>query len=170
MKMRLGLELSAPGMQDTGTTREIGPEEPLGLGEPFKGFGRGFAHGLVREAWTRADDGTQGFRNGEGAEAMRPGKLFLQMVGEPLRGCRLRALGTVAGATGVIDAVCFPTAWALIEAMPIMAAAAVLAGADDLAVRGEGGRALPVFWCQGGADIAEGGHGRSPCLRALRRS
>ena len=65
MDMRVVLELSAPGMQDTGKTREIGPDEPLVLGEPFKGCGRGVGHGLVSEAWTRADEGTQGLRNGD---------------------------------------------------------------------------------------------------------
>ena len=169
--MRVVLELSAPGMQDTGKTREIVPDAPLVLGEPFQGCGRGSEHGLGSEAWPRADAGTQGFRHGAGEEERRPGKRFRQMVGEPLLGCMLRALGTVAVATGVMDAVFFPTAWALREAMPIMAAAAVLDGADDLAVRGgEGGRALQVFWGKGGEEIAEGGHGRSPCMRALRRS
>jgi hypothetical protein len=55
--------------------------------------------------------------------------------------------------------------------MAVMAALALLDGADDLAVRGgEVGIALQVFWRKGGADLAEGGHGRSPCMRALRRS
>ena len=52
-----------------------------------------------------------------------------------------------------------------------MSALAVLDGADDLAVGGgEVGIALQVFWRKGGEDIAEGGHDRSPCMRALRRS
>ena len=98
-----------------------------------------------------------------GDEEMRPGQLFLQMVGEPLLGCMLLALGTVAVATGVMDAVFFPTVWALIEAMPIMAAAAVLDGADDLAVRGgEVGIALQVFWRKGGEDIAAGWSWQEP--------
>jgi hypothetical protein len=158
-------------MQDTEKTREIGPDEPRVFGEPFKGFGRGFEHGLVCDAWIRADAGTQGGRDGEGEEEVRPGQLLLQMVREPLLGFMLLALGTVAIATGMVNAVFFPTAGALIEAMPIMSAAAVLDGADDLAVHGgEVGVTLQVRWPKGVEDIAEGGHGRSPCMRALRRS
>jgi hypothetical protein len=35
---------------------------------------------------------------------------------------------------------------------------------------GQMGVALQVLWRKGGADLSEGGHGRSPCRRALRRS
>jgi hypothetical protein len=83
----------------------------------------------------------------------------------------LLTLGTVAVATGMIDAVLLPTALALIEAMAVMAALALLDGTHGLAVRGgEVGVARKVFWSKGVKDIAEGGHGRSPCMRALRRS
>jgi hypothetical protein len=41
----------------------------------------------------------------------------------------------------------------------------------NLAVRGGEGRITrQVLWGKGGEDIAEGGHGRSPCMRALMRS
>jgi len=52
-----------------------------------------------------------------------------------------------------------------------MAALALLDSADDLAVRGGKVRvARQVFWRKGGKDLTQGGHGRSPCMRALRRS
>jgi hypothetical protein len=35
---------------------------------------------------------------------------------------------------------------------------------------GKVGVALQVFWREGGADVTQGRHGRSPCMRALRRS
>ena len=102
---------------------------------------------------------------------MRPGQLFVEVVREPLRGCMLLTLGAVAVATGMVDAVLPPTVGALIEAMAVVAALAVLDGADDLAVcEGEVGVTLQVFWRKGVKDIAEGGHGRSPCMRGLRRS
>ena len=82
----------------------------------------------------------------------------------------LLALGTVAVATGMIDAVLFPTALALREAVAIVPALALLDGADDLSVRGgEMGIALQVLWCKGSEDVTQGGHGRSPCMRELRR-
>ena len=165
------LELPAPGMQDAGEPREVGPDEALVCGEPFEGRGRGVKHGLVREALMRADEGSEGLRDGEGEEEVRPGQLFVQVVLEPLLGCMLLTLGTVAVATGMMDAVVPPTALALREAVAVMAALALLDGADDLAVcGGEVGIALQVFWRKGGEDLAEGGHGRSPCMRALRRS
>jgi hypothetical protein len=46
----------------------------------------------------------------------------------------LLALGTVAVATGMMDAVFFSTAWALIEAVAIVSTLAMWDGADDLAV------------------------------------
>jgi hypothetical protein len=83
----------------------------------------------------------------------------------------LLALGTVAVATGMMDAVLAFTVWALREAVAVMATTAVLDGADDLAV-GERqlGVALQVLRGKSGADVAQGGHGRSPCMRVLRRS
>jgi hypothetical protein len=82
----------------------------------------------------RADEGSERLRNGEGEEEVRPGKLLLEVVFEPLLSFMLLTLGTVAVATGMIDAVVSSTAWALIEAMSIVSALAVLDGADDLAV------------------------------------
>jgi len=102
---------------------------------------------------------------------VRSGKLLLQVVLKPLLGCMLLTLGTVSMATGMLDAMVCPAALALRETMAVMAAAAVLDGADDLAVcGGEMGIALQVLGREGGADLTEGGHGRSPCMRALRRS
>ena len=83
----------------------------------------------------------------------------------------LLALRTVAVATGMMDAVLPSTVLALIEAVPIMPALALLDGADDLAVRGgKRGIALQGLWGKGRADFTQGEHGRSPCMRALRRS
>jgi len=83
----------------------------------------------------------------------------------------LLALGTVAVATGMMDAVLFPAALALVEAMAVLSALTILESTDGLTMRGgEVGRTLQVRWRKGGEEIAEGGHGRSPCMRALRRS
>ena len=165
------LELPAPGGQDTGEPREIGPEEALVFGQPFEGRCRRLQHGLVREAWMRADKGTQGLRDAEGEEAVRSGQLFFQVVGEPLLGFVLLTRRAMTIATGMMDAVLPSTVWALREARAVMAALALSAGADGLAVRGgEVGVALKVCWRTGVKDIAQGGHGRSPCMRALRRS
>lgn len=102
---------------------------------------------------------------------MRPGKLLLQVVGDPLLGCMRLTLRTVSVATGMLDAVLRATAVALRDAVAIESAWAVLDGADALAGRGgEGGRPRKGLWGTGGADIAEGRHGRSPGMRALRRS
>ena len=89
---------------------------------------------------------------------------------EPLLGLMLLALGTVAVATGMIDAVVLATTLALREAMAIMPALARLDGADDLAVcEGQLWVALQVCWSKGGADLAEGRHDRSlpSCVDAL---
>jgi hypothetical protein len=165
------LELAAPGGQDTGATREVGATAPLVLGEALEGERRGMEHRVVREALMRAEQGVEGLGDGQGAEQVRPGQLSLQAVMKPRLGCRLLALGTVPVATGMLDAVLCLTVWALIEAMAIGAAAAVLDSADNLTVGGgEVGRALQILWRKGGADSAQGGHGRSPCMRVWRRS
>lgn len=102
---------------------------------------------------------------------MRPGQLCVQVVLEPLLGCMLLTLGTVPVAAGMIDTVLLTTTLALIEAVAVVSALALLDGADDLAVRGgEGGIALQILWRTSGEDISQGRHGRSPCMRALRRS
>jgi hypothetical protein len=92
-------------------------------------------HGRVREALVRADTGSERLRDGKGQEAVRPGQVFVQVVLEPLVGLMLLAWGTVAVATGRVDAVVSPTAGALIEAVSVRAALAPLDGTDDLAVR-----------------------------------
>jgi hypothetical protein len=80
-------------------------------------------------------------------------------------------LWAVAVATGMMDAVLPPTVLALIEAVAVMAALALLDGADDLSVcGGERRRAVEGLWGERCEDIAEGGHGRSPCIRAFRRA
>ena len=163
--------MPAPGMQDPGEPREVRPDATFVSGQPLEGHGRRLQHRVVREALMRADEGTQGLRDREGEEEVRPGQLFLQVVCEPLLGCMLLTLGTVAVATGMVDAVVPPTVVALREAMAVVSALALLDGADDLAVRdGEMGVALQVCWRTGGEDIAESGHGWNPCMRALRRS
>ena len=167
----VGLELSPPGMQAPGASRAIGPEEALVLRPPFEGRGRRLQQGLVREALMRTDKRSQRLWDGAGEEKVRPGELLIEVVLEPLLGCMLLPLETVAVATGVIETVLSVTGWALREAVAVMAAAAVLDGAADLAVReGKVGRTLQVLGHNGGADLTEDGPGRSPCMRALRRS
>jgi hypothetical protein len=57
------------------------------------------------------------------------------------------------------------------EAVAVVAAAALLEGAEDLAVcHGKRRIALQVLRGTGSEDGTEGGHGRSPCIRELRRS
>ena len=102
---------------------------------------------------------------------MRPGQLFVQVVLEPLQGFMLLTLGTVAVAAGMMDTVLLATTLALREAVAVVAALALLDGAADLAGRGgEGGIALQGRWGEGSEDVTQGRHGRSPCMRALRRS
>ena len=68
-------ELPAPGVQDAGKTREIGPDAPLVFGKPFAGSCRGVEQGLRGRALRRADKGAQGCRDGAGDEQVRPGTL-----------------------------------------------------------------------------------------------
>jgi hypothetical protein len=158
-------------VQDTGEPWAVRPDETLVGGQPLEGSGRRLKHRVVREALMRADKGTQGRRDGEGEEEMRPGQLFVQVVLEPLLGFMLLALGTVAVATGMLDAMLPPTSLALREAMAIVSALTLLDGTDDLAVCGRESRiALQVLGRKSIADITQGGHGRSPCMRALRRA
>src|SRR5215813_6146286 len=98
-------------MQDPDKTREVRTDETLVFGQPFEGESRSFAHGVVREALMRADEGSERLRHGEGEEEVRPGKLLLQVVEEPLRGFMLLTLRTVTIATSMIDVVLCPTAW-----------------------------------------------------------
>ncbi len=81
------------------------------------------------------------------------------------------ALRAVAVATCVIDVVVCATALALIEAVAVVSTAAMLDGADDLAVRvWQLGIARKVLESKGVEDIGESGHQASPCIRELRRS
>ena len=80
MDVGVVLELSSPGVQDAGETREVSADETLVFGEPFEGERRGVEQGLVGEALMGADKGTQGLRDGEGAEEVRPRELFVQVM------------------------------------------------------------------------------------------
>jgi hypothetical protein len=137
------LEVPAPGGQNAGAPREVGPDAALVGGEALEGRCRGLQHGLVCEALGRAEEGSERLRNRKGQEEVRPGQLCVQVGLEPLVGCMLLTLGTVAVAPGMVDAVVSPTAGALREALAVRAALALWDGADDRAVReGEVGRAL----------------------------
>ena len=127
--------------------------------------------GVGRAALVRADAGFARRRAGAGAEEGRPGELVVEGVVEPRRRCMLLTWWAMTLATGMLDTVVPPTVVAVREAVTVMAALARWEGAEDLAVRKrEVGRALQGLGRQGGEDVAEGGHSRSPCLRAFRRS
>jgi hypothetical protein len=165
------LELSAPGMQDAGEPREVCPDEALVLGQALESHGRRLQQGLVRAALMGADAGSERLRDGAGEEEVRPGPLLVHVVVEPLVRCMLLTLRAMTIAAGMIDTVLAFTARALREAVAVMAALAISDSADGCAVRGgEGGGAFQIFWRKGVQDVAEGGHGRSPCRRVLRRS
>jgi hypothetical protein len=77
MDVRVVLELSAPGMQDTGTPRELCPDTTVVCGEPCASLRRGGDQGVVREALRRADEGSERLRHGAGEEEVRPGQLVV---------------------------------------------------------------------------------------------
>jgi hypothetical protein len=171
VEVRVVLAVLAPGMAAPGAPRQLGADKALGGGQPLAGCGRGVAHGRGGQALGRADAGLEGRRHGEGPQEVRPGPLWVEVVGEPLLGFVLLPLGTVAVATGRVDAVLSPAGWALIQTMALVSAGAVWAGADDLAVdEGQLGGARQVRGGEGRADLTQGRHGRSPCMRPLRRS
>jgi hypothetical protein len=126
---------------------------------------------VVRAALLGAHQGTQGLRDRAGAEAVRPGQRSAQVVLKPRRRFLLLPLGTGAGATGRLDTMVRATPWALREAVAVVATAALWDGVEGLAVPGgERGRARQGLGRAGDADRTEGGHGRRPGLRVLRRS
>jgi hypothetical protein len=158
-------------VEDPSEPWEIGPDKAFIGGQPFEGHGRRVKHGLVGGALMRADEGSEGLRHGEGEQEVGPRELLVQLMLKPLLGFMLLTLGTMPVATGMIDAVVSPTGLALIEAVAVVTTLALLDGADDLAVcERQMGVALQVFWRKDVKDIAERGHGRSPCMRVLRRS
>jgi hypothetical protein len=164
-------QLSAPRVQDAGAPRQGRSEATRSCGEPCEGERRGVQHRLGREALLRADAGSQRRRHGAGQQEVRPGQRCVAVVLKPRRCVLLLTLGPGAVATGRLDAVWLATPWALREAVAVVATAARLDGVDGLAVHGgEVGRALQVLGREGDAALTEGGHGRSPCLRGLRRS
>jgi hypothetical protein len=119
----------------------------------------------------RADAGAERLRDRQGEQAVRPRELLVEVGLKPLLRCLRLALGAVAVATSMLDAVLSLTVGALREAMALGAAAAVLDGADPLTVcGGEVRRALQVCGRTSGEDVPQGGHGSRPCRRVLRRS
>ena len=170
MDMRVILQVPAPGVEDAGEPRKVGPDEALVVGQPLEGRCRRLQQGVVREAVMRADEGAERLRDRKGEEEVRPRELFVEVVLKPLLRCMLLALGAVAVATRMLDAVLSLTVWALREAMAVRAAAAVLDGTDDLAVcGGEVGRARKGLRGEGVEDSAEGRQAWQPRLSASRR-
>jgi hypothetical protein len=169
--VRMVLELSPPGMQDAGETREVCPNEARVFGQPCEGVSRGVDHGMVGEALPRAEKRAQGLRDSESNEERRSGKLCAQVALSPLLGFVMLTLRARTIATGMIAAMWPSTVLALSEAMAVVAALALLDGADGLAMHGgEVGVARKVFGRKGGEDLTQGGHGKRPCMRVLRRS
>jgi hypothetical protein len=165
------LALPTPGMEDARAPWEIGADDTCVGGEPCAGERRGVEQGLVRGALARADAGAERLRDGAGEEDVRSRQLLVQVVLEPLVGLMLLALGTVAVAPGMVHAVLASPGGALREAVAVVSALAVLDGTEALAVdAGQVGVARQVCGREGGEEIAQGGQGSRPCLRALRRS
>jgi hypothetical protein len=168
---RVGREWPPPGRQATREPQELGPAEALSFGELVEGHGRGLKPGLVREPLMRADQGTQGLRDRAGQEKGRPRALVGHGVLEPRLGVLLRPLGAVAVATGMRDAVLPRAVVPRREAVTVRAAVARLDGAEDLTVcGGERRRARQGGWGKSRADLTQGEQGKSPGMRALRRS
>lgn len=164
-------EVPAPGMQNARAPWEVGADAPLVWRQPLEGTCRGGAQRVIRAAVRRAEKGAEGLRDGTGQEPMRPRQWLGQVVLEPWRRLMRLALGTVAVATGMRDAVLAFTVWALREAVAVMATTAGWDGAAALAVgAGQVGGALPGLRGKRGAEVAPGGHGRSPGRRGVRRS
>jgi hypothetical protein len=165
------LELPAPGMENAGKAREVRTDKALVFGEAFDGLRGCLEQGRIGSALMRADKGSEGFGDGEGDEKVRPGKLFVELFVEPVLSFMILTLGAVAIAAGVVDAVLPATALAVIEAVSIVSALAVLNGTNGLVVgERQMGIALEVLWRVGLADVADGGHEASPCMRALMRA
>ena len=94
--MGMVLELSAPGMEDTGKTGELRTDEALLFGEAFDGLRRGFEQGLVGDVLMRTDKWAQGLRDSEGDEEVGSWELFFKLVMEPLLGFMMLTLRTMA--------------------------------------------------------------------------
>jgi hypothetical protein len=90
------LELSSPSMEDTGEAGQVGADKALLLGEALEGLRKGMEQGPVGNALMRADKRTQGLRDGEGDEEVRPGELVFEVLMEPLPGFMVLALRAVA--------------------------------------------------------------------------
>jgi hypothetical protein len=171
MAGRGGLQGPAPRRPATGNTRARWPEATRGCGEPLAGCSRGVDHGVGRAPWRRAAQGAEGLGDGTGAEAGRSGQLVLQVGLEPLLGVMRRTVGTGAVATGLLEAGWRATPLARREAVALGPAVARWEGPQDGAVRqGPMGGARQGCGRNGGAESAQGGHGRRPGRRALRRS
>jgi hypothetical protein len=165
------LERPPPGTRSWLAPRASGPEAALRVGQPLAGRGRGLQQGLGSQAWRRAEHGTQGLRDRAGAEQGRPRELWVQRGLAPRWRFLRLALGPVPVATGTLDAGFCPTALARREAVAVMAAVARWDGPAGLTVSsGAGGRALQGLRGTSREASAESRHGRSPGLRALRRS
>lgn len=101
---------------------------------------------------------------------MGSGELLVELVLEPLLSLRIRALGTVPVAAGMMTAVLSATALAVIEAVSIMSCAAVWDGPEGLLVgERQMGVALEVLRGVTLEDIADSRHEASPCIRELIR-
>jgi hypothetical protein len=126
----MGRKLVAPGMEDTGTAGQVRANKALVFGKTLKRLRRSIAEGLGGALGMCAEKGSQGCRDGEGAEKVRHWELFVQLRVQPQRGCMVLAWGTGSIATGMVDAVVPPTALAPVETVAIVPTAAVWHGAD----------------------------------------
>ena len=134
MDVRVVLELSPPGMQDAGETRQVSPDKACLFGEAFDGLRGRCEQGRIGALVMRADEGSEGCGDGEGDEEVGAGKLLFKVAMEPLLSCMVLALRAVAVTAGVVDAVFPATALALRETVSVLSALALLDGAQGLAV------------------------------------
>jgi hypothetical protein len=134
MDMGVKLEGATPGVKDAKEAREICADELFIGGQFLNGFGGSLKQSGVGRALILTDEAAQAFRDSKREHEMVAWELAFELFVEPLAALVVLTGGTMAIATGAVDAMNLAARLALIQGDPTGLGATGDDGIDDLSV------------------------------------
>jgi len=154
------LELTAPGLEHAEEACQIGADKAVVFGQQLQGLGGGLKQGVVGGFCVGADEVPQLLRHGKSDQEIVCGEASGHLLGEPLLGFMVLAVGAVPIAAGALDEMALVAGSAEVEGKAELTASAVGDGLDDFSVFvGDAlAVALEVLGCELREDLFDGAH------------
>jgi hypothetical protein len=168
MDMGMVLQLSPPGVQNSGKTRQIGTDMARIPGQFFDGAGCRRKQRTIGKTLMAAAERPDLLRHGEGEHEVLTGQTAAELASQPIPAFVVLALGTMTVAAGSVDMMQPAAPLAAIDGDAEIAGTTVDDGVDHfLVLIRQVGKPLPVFRGKGSEDTGDGSHGHTSRITEL---